>query len=235
MSMFDKIKSLFVIEEEGDSPKPKANKPTAKVEQKESSNIPTPKNNTVNVESASTPPPIPSAEKAKAEQKYMNTLLKAIENNNKEGFDYLEYKESLKAMSKFQPDEATRYQSAYAMASTMGVTTEKLVSSAGEYVAVLDSEEKKFQAALEAKAKQRLQGGGQELTNLQNAIKTKKEQIKKLEAEIAQHQKQYDETKTSLESVTNMINHTKESFTASYRKIRKMMTDDIEKMKHYLK
>ena len=45
------------------------------------------------------------------------------------GFDYLEYRRSLKSLETFPMDEATKFRSSYATASTMGVTVEKLLES----------------------------------------------------------------------------------------------------------
>ena len=82
-----------------------------------------------------------------ANQRFTEILLTALEQNNQEGFDYFEYRESLKSLSKMPLDERTKYQSAYAMAQTMGATPEKLKTSAGHYIQVLKNELSKFEDA----------------------------------------------------------------------------------------
>jgi hypothetical protein len=84
----------------------------------------------------------------KSSPKFTNILLQAMEANNLDGFDYLEYKHSLHNLAKMAMDEKTRYQSAYAAASTMGATPAKLVKTAHFYIDVLKKEEAKFAQAL---------------------------------------------------------------------------------------
>ena len=135
--MFDKLKKIFVIEDETPAkadteakkaePVSKAKEPNIKLDMpaiKTSADYDTPA--------------------GKADQKFIDILLNAIDKNNLEGFDYLEYKTSLQGLDSMSMDEATRYKSAFVMAKTMGVTPTKLLSSAKHYVGVLNKEEKKF-------------------------------------------------------------------------------------------
>ena len=71
-----------------------------------------------------------------------------MEKANIEGFDYLEYKQSLKSLAKMPMDERTRFQSAYAMAQTMGASVGHLIKTAQHYIDILAAEEKKFETAL---------------------------------------------------------------------------------------
>src|SRR5258705_117865 len=83
------------------------------------------------------------------DQRIMTALLKAIEENNMDGFDFLEFKNSLKALSQMSLDEATRFRSAFATASTMGVTVPKLLESVDYYKKVLIAEKDKFNKTLQ--------------------------------------------------------------------------------------
>lgn len=74
---------------------------------------------------------------AQSDPKFVELLLKAIESNNIEGFDYLEYKNSLRSIENVIPDEGVRFKSAFEMAKTMGMTKAKLVESANHYLGVL--------------------------------------------------------------------------------------------------
>ena len=89
-----------------------------------------------------------TAPSGKSSPKFTNILLQAMEANNLDGFDYLEYKQSLHNLAKMPMDEQTRYQSAFAAASTMGATPAKLVKTAHFYLDVLKKEEAKFAQAL---------------------------------------------------------------------------------------
>ena len=67
---------------------------------------------TTNVQPPNMNPPV-SADQL--DQKFIDVLMKAIEQNNKEGMDYLEFKNSLQSLSKLAMDEATRFKSAFIM------------------------------------------------------------------------------------------------------------------------
>ena len=127
--MLKNLKSLFIVEEQNAPEKPAEDpKPTV---------TPSPKI----AESREGDP-------GKITQKFIEVLFKAMESNNLDGFDYLEFKQSLQSLSKMPMDEATRFRSAFAMAETMGATTQQLLSSANHYIDVLKSEETKFEKAL---------------------------------------------------------------------------------------
>ena len=97
-------------------------------------------------------------EPGKVSDKFTQVLFSAMERDNQEGFDYLEFKQSLRSLEKMPMDEATRYQSALAMAKTLGATPPGLLQSAAHYMNVLRLEEKKFGDAL---AKQEAEKIGQ--------------------------------------------------------------------------
>ena len=71
------------------------------------------------------------------DEKSVDTLTKALNNANLPGFDYLEFKQSLGALSGLNMDEAMGIKSAFATAATMGVTKIKLKETAQHYKSVL--------------------------------------------------------------------------------------------------
>jgi len=133
--MLKNLKSLFIVEDEEENKEaPKPSEKTAGKSDKEPV--------------VSTPPPLPNTSVSASSQGVLDTnivekLLQAIEKNNLEGFDYLEYKKSLKALEKMPMDEATKYRSAFATASTMGVTLDKLIQTTNFYIGVLDKENRR--------------------------------------------------------------------------------------------
>lgn len=220
--MLDKLKSLFIVEEESaSSSKKKADsKPTK-----------TPK--------AATPVSTPKATSApaqgKATDKFINILMEALEKNNLDGFDYLEYKRSLESLKKMSMDEATRYQSAFAMAQTMGVSAPKLIKTTKHYLSVLSSEQQKFQQAVSNQQSGSIQAKEQEIKGLEAGIKAKQEQIKKLTKEIEAGSKKMGKLKDEISATAGKVQATQNNFAASYQLLVGQINDDYEKMKTYLK
>ncbi len=227
--MLKNLKSLFIVEDEVEASEQKAEKPT--------------KNKTAKTNSSSgvnIPPPLPSAPRAQAvsggvDVKIVEKLLQAIEKNNLEGFDYLEYKKSLKALEKMPMDEATKYRSAFATASTMGVTLDKLLDTVKFYTSVLDKEHKEFHTAFKGQFDAKVSGKEREIAQLDATIKEKAEMIKKLTEEITQHQQQISELKIKVEESNTKISKTKNDFELSYQHLKSQFEADITKMNSYLK
>ncbi|MDX1940300.1 MAG: hypothetical protein SFU99_07100 [Saprospiraceae bacterium] len=212
--MFKNIKSLFIVEEE---PKKEVAKSVAKDPPKPATEA---------------TPDIPSGQ---ASQEFMDILFKAMQDNNIEGFDYLEFKKSLLSLKQMQMDEPTRYQSAFAMAQTLGATPEKLVQTAQHYLDVLKNEEQKFQKAAANQQEKLIGTREQEIAQIDAALKTKAEQIKQLTQEIEQHQQQAAALKKEIAEATIKVETTKHNFVASYQQLAAQIAADIENIKEYLK
>lgn len=219
--MLKNLKSLFVVEEEN----PKA-KPAAKAGAK----TPSPTPSTSKAKSSTTTP-----RTGKVKSKFTDILLSAMEQANLDGFDYLEYKKSLKSLQKMNMDEATAYQSAYAMAQTMNATPAHLVQTAEHYLKVLKQEEEKFENALENQQESRIGNKRKEKESLAAQIEAKEKQIQQLQAEIKQHQTQLGQLDTEIQKAVDSIESTKGDFFASYQHLTKQIQADVEKMKKHLK
>ena len=219
---FKSIKSLFIIEED-DNPSAKTSVPATKGKQpharpaKAAANAPVEK-----------PSGKPSA-------KFTDILIGALEKNNLPGVDYLEYRQSLQSLEKMQMEEKMRYQSAFAMAQTLGATPQKLIESASHYLDVLNGEEAKFQQALAKQQTTKIEGRKREMDQLDATIREKSEQIKKLQQEIEQHRLRKEKIKKAIQDDSSKIQQTKEAFLNSYYALVSQIKKDVNNMKRYLK
>lgn len=226
MSLGDRLKSWFVIEEDtpNKSGKTKETKSTTKK---------------ASTGKTTTTPSAPNTESKGAvgqvTDKFMSILLAAMDKNNLEGFDYLEFKQALKNLEKMPMDEKTRYQSAFAMAKTMNVTPEHLVKTAGHYVAILQQEEQKFGQALTAQRSKQIGGRETQMADLEKGIKAKAEQIKRLTEEIEADQKTLATIKQEISGAVVKVETTKNNFIASFNSLVAHIQKDIDNMTKYLK
>ncbi len=228
MSMFKKLKSVFVVEEEGKSTKPTTSKNKTTPAAKSS---PTKPKSAAKSQPSAAPK---SSGQAKPENKFVDMLLRSIEANNIEGFDYLEYKQSLQSLMKIESDEAKRYQNAYAMAQTMGLTKKKLNDSIKRYLQILDGEEKKFSEAFEKQKSTQVIQREQNVSNLKKSIQAKQQQIKKLQAEIKEAETELNKTEGKINESLAKVEATKDGFYASYQMVVGQIKADAEKIKQYL-
>ena len=226
--MFDKLKKLFVIEDENAVKAAQAateSKPEAHVE------VPSIKVDMPAIKTSAdydTPA-------GKADQKFIDILLNAIDKNNLEGFDYLEYKTSLQGLDNMAMDEATRYKSAFVMAKTMGVTPTKLLSSAKHYVGVLNKEEKKFIDALKNQRQKQVVGKEEKLVALQKEVTAKKAQIEQLKKEIETNEASFKTIKDGINKSAAKVEKTNDRFMHAYKVVLGQIMTDVDNMKKYLK
>lgn len=222
---FKKLKSVFVVEEEsGDSQN------TSQQQQSQH-----PAEMTAPPPAGKAPANADLATAGSVSDKFVEILLGALEKNNQDGFDYLEFRQALKNLAKMPMDEPTRYHSAYAMAQTMGVTPAKLVESARFYLNVLASEQARFNEA-HAQQRSRLIGNREEeVKNLEAMIQQKAEQIKQLTRQIEEHRQQSEQIRREVSDSTVKIENTKADFEATFDSISGQIKEDIGKIQQHLK
>ncbi len=215
-----KVKSVFIVEDETGT----ANPQTAQT--------PAANTNGAAAEPAEKPAIVSGGS---VNDKFLDILMGALEKNNQEGFDYLEFRQALKNLAKMPMDEATRYHSAYAMAQTMGVTPVKLVESGKFYLNVLAAEQARFN---EAHAQQRAKLIGnreEEIKNLEAAIEQKAEQIKLLTQQIEEHRQRSEQVRKEISDSTVKIETTKADFETTFAAVSGQIDADLAKIQEYLK
>lgn len=132
-------------------------------------------------------------------------------------------------------DEATRYQSAFAMAKTMGATPKKLLETANHYVNVLKTEEQKFGQALVSQKEKQIGNRHQRLEQLGQAVEHKRKQIEQLTKEIETHEQETTQIKEQISDASVKVENTKNNFVVTYQLLTGQIQEDIRKMQSYLK
>lgn len=216
--MFKKIKGLFIVEEPGVQ---------GTIENDKGRETAVPGTTS---ESMTIKPPVAVSSDAKVDPKFTDLLLRAIESNNMDGFDYLEYKNSLKSIESVIPDEPMRYKSAFEMAKTMGLSKEKLMQSANHYLTVLTSEDKKFKDALENQKAKQIQGRTDQLATIEKAIVDKQKMIDNLTKEIEASKDQLKSVRNEINDAVVKIDVTNQQFMTSYNLVYGTIYSDIEKI-----
>ena len=185
--------------------------------------------------STATPVNVASPPTGKVSDKFYDILFGAMETNNQEGFDYLEYKKSLQTLATMPMDEKTRYFSAFAAAQAMGVTSQKLNDSAQFYLNILKSEDAKFQESVNIQRQKQIGSKEKAIIDLDATMKVKGEQIARLTQEIQTHQDDMAKMKAEISDAVIKIETTLSDFHATYSDLTTQIGQDVEKMKLYLK
>ncbi len=167
-------------------------------------------------------------------KKFRNIFQHKLDEYNKEGFDYLEFRHSLKSMRNITEDEATCFRSIFATAKTLGASRESLIESVDYYREVLLEEEQKFSDTLQKQKVQKLDTLDQQLEQIEEEIQRKKEQIKSLQEEIEEHRSRAEQLRTMIARSDQKISKTRRAFRKTYEEFVEQMESDKEKLKEYL-
>ncbi len=223
--MFKNLKSLFItVDETTDETKSGAET----VENNQSKSTTNAEPEIVQTVSSSQSEPV-------KDNTIIEKLLKALEENNQPGFDYFEYKRSLKSLEKLPMDESTKYQSAFATAATMEVTLDKLIASIDFYKKVLRQEEANFLKASKEQYTLNVENKKADITKISNLIKDKSQKIQLLTDEIREHQKSQAELTEYINVAETKIKTTENNFRYSLEDLSTQMENDLNKLKQYIK
>ena len=168
------------------------------------------------------------------DKKSVAFLLKAIEESNLPGFDYLEFKQSLKALQKMDMDETIAIKSAFTTGNTVGLTKAKLISSAEHYRQVLMKEKNQFDAALQKQMAQRVDGKKSEKEALTKKMETYRNKIKELQNEIVKIQEKFDKADSEIDAAQAKIIETKEKFESTYQSFVSEIERDLQRLNDVL-
>ncbi len=168
------------------------------------------------------------------DEKSVNSLMSALEQNNLQGFDYIEFKQSMSAIDALNLDKQTAIKSAFATAATMGLTKGKLMDSAKHYIKVLNNEKDQFDLALKGQVKKKIDSKKDQVQQLKSLIKQYQDQIKQLQEEIDKSKRIIANADEDMESANNRIVETKTKFTGAFDSIVGEIRSDIELFKQYL-
>lgn len=223
--MFDKLKKLFVVSDDQFKDKV-AGDSNNKIPTNDSSTVIDPKTD------ASLPAAQPIS--GKGDPKFINILLGAIEKQNMEGFDYLEFKQSLQNLNDLSMDESTKYNSAMAMAKTMGVSVKTIEDSAKHYLQILKAEEEKFKQALVGQKNKIDEDRTNGIENIKKSVALKEQQIQKLQEEIEASKKHLKNKETEIKEATQKIQSTNDQFSHAYSIIVQQIIDDVKNLNTYV-
>jgi DNA repair exonuclease SbcCD ATPase subunit len=161
-------------------------------------------------------------------------LSEALEKANQPGYDYFELAQSIQAQAAIIPSEAQRYQSTFAVVAPMGVTPEKLVSSAEFYLSILKKKEEEFNRTVEGHTAEAVTARENDTKKFDADMQAKSEQIKKLTEEINIMQQQKTTIINEISSSRAQIEQVKNNFNATMKVFVDRINSDIGKIKAYL-
>lgn len=168
------------------------------------------------------------------DERSMESLVAALERENLPGFDYLEFKQALERLQALNMAEDVVFKSAFATASTMGVTKDKLVKTAGHYKQVLAREKKSFDNALAKQVDAKVKGKRKEVETLRKKLTQYEAKIKELENLKAAAEKTIAEADETIKAAQDSINDVHNRFEVTLNALVNQIDKDIDDINTYL-
>lgn len=162
-----------------------------------------------------------------------NDLLKTLEQNNVDGFDYFEFRTALQNMEKVIPSESDRFKAAYAAVSSF-VAANKLVETANFYLQVLQKKQTEFDAYIKKAMDERVVGKSEEAKGYDDSMAEKRSQIDKLNQEIAKLQESKSKVLNESISEKSKIERVSLNFKMTFDEVVRKIQADIQKIQTYL-
>jgi len=172
--------------------------------------------------------------KEDSNEKLFQTLLKAIANAHIKEFDYLKFRQSVRSMMGMNMDENTSIKSAFATASTMGLTKDKLLKTAYHYQTALTKEKEKFATALKNRIARDVDGRRLEAKKFATEIESHKRKIEQLNKEIEVYQKKVNNVEADVSTAMSKIEATRESFKSTFDDLYEQLEVDIKNIETML-
>lgn len=168
------------------------------------------------------------------DSKSASSLLKALKTNNLDGFDYLEFKQSLRALLHMNMDIGTALKSAFATASTMGVTKEKLVKSADFYRGILSKEKQQFDSALQRQIQQKVVSKKEETESFKEKIGLHEKKIEQLKKEMEAMQQQIDNADQIIQEEKSKLEAINTNFESTFNSIVAQIDQDVKNINNFI-
>ena len=168
------------------------------------------------------------------DKKSSKFLSSALAKNIQTGFDYFKFKQSLNQIAKLHLGDSTSIQSAFATASTIGVSKGALINSAKHYLSVLRNEKSQFDAALNNQIQQRVAARKDEVLKLEQKIQEYNLKIKEIQKKIEEFKYKIDNSDAEVQKAKQKIEETKSKFEMTITEYIDIIEKDIQQFETYL-
>jgi hypothetical protein len=142
------------------------------------------------------------------------------------GPDYYEFSKMIGAMLAV-PDEESRFHAAFAGLNAQGLDKEKLLSTAGEYLLLLEADAGRFKNTVEAVLQEKVHAKTSELEEKNGHIRSLSQEINDLQSQVLLLRSGIKDSEEKIAASTG-------GYTAESGKRKTQIQRDIEKIKQYI-
>lgn len=168
------------------------------------------------------------------DNRFADVLMRALEKKNLEGFDYLEFKQSVSRLTEDGMDLDTAIRSAFITGSSIGLTKEKLVKTANYYTEVLQDEKGQFMRSLEKHLADNVEGKAKQTSDLKKKIANWEAKIEQLQKQISEAQQKINSADKRIKEARNKAEANQQGFEEALRIITETIRQDVADIRRVL-
>lgn len=160
------------------------------------------------------------------DEKFKQYFEKLFRESNIPGPDYFEFTKMTDAMHNI-PDETARYAAAFAGLSVQGLDKQKLVSTAEQYIKLLETDAANFLSTVDVALKEKVHQKKAEAEEKDKRIQQLSQEIQALQEKVVALQQEISENEEKIETNTG-------GYKIASELMKKRIFSDIEKIKRYI-
>lgn len=169
----------------------------------------------------------PAAERsAPVDNKFKQYFDKLFRESNIPGPDYFEFSKMTEAMQNIT-DETARYSAAFAGLSVQGLDKQKLLSTAEQYIRLLETDATHFLSTVDAALKEKVHQKKAEADEKNKRIQQLSQEIQSLQEQVVSLQEEIKENEERIEASTG-------GYQIASENMKQRIETDIEKIKRFI-
>jgi len=158
---------------------------------------------------------------------YLGHFKKLLKDENLPGPDYIEFSEGLEKMNNVPLTEQQKYENVFAVLSSMGLTVDKLTSSAVTYLQKIEAEEMTF--GLEYKGKEKM-----DIIDVQGVIATIEKENEELNKKILANNQKINSSRINIQEAQQRLLIEKGAFEQAVNTMKQIINNHVHNIKSYL-
>ena len=162
----------------------------------------------------------------RADDRFAGHFDQLLSEANIPGPDYYEFSRMIGVMQGI-PDEGARYSAAFAGLQVQGLDKQRLLTTAGEYLRILDTDATRFQQTVDAALQEKVLGKEKEAEEKANRIQTLSQEILQLQQQISTLQAEVRANKDKLTGGSS-------AYTAESQRRQQQIKTDIDRINQYI-
>lgn len=170
--------------------------------------------------------PIQTQAPAMSNSKFLEHFETLMNDSNLPGPDYYEFVKMVDAMNLI-PDERSKFYAAYVGLQVQGLTKEKLISSAGEYIKAIDADAVQFNTMLQASVVDKV-------TNVNTSADEKTARMQELSKEIMALQQEIGEMRAKAEQDRLQLEASNAAYLSASAQMKQKIQSDVDKVTAYI-